>query len=200
MSTTKRTTPRKGVNVKKQVLFVQGAGAGTHDKWDKKLVASLRSELGAGYAVRYPRMPNEADPAYSPWSATLIRELGKLEPGAILVGHSVGATILVHVMAERSAKKRPAGIFLVAPPFIGEGGWPSDDIEPRADFSERLPAKVPVFLYHGDEDESVPFAHAQLYAKAIPQAVVRALEHRDHQLNDDLSEVARDILGLRARK
>jgi predicted alpha/beta hydrolase family esterase len=179
--------------VSRHVLFVQGAGADVHDRWDNKLAASLERELGDGYAVHYPRMPDEADPRYSAWSAALLGELDQLEHGAILVGHSVGATILIHVVAEHLPKRRFGGIFLVAAPFVGKGGWPSDDIEPRADLGRRLPAKVPVFLYHGVEDEIVPFAHVRLYASAIPQAVVRALAHRDHQLNDDMSEIAGDI-------
>jgi len=35
-----------------------------------------------------------------------------------------------------------------------------------------------------------------LYARAIPQAVVRRLTGRDHQLNNDMSEVAADIRRL----
>jgi hypothetical protein len=50
-----------------------------------------------------------------------------------------------------------------------------------------------MFPYHGRQDETVPFAHVALYAKALPQAVVRHLDGRNHQLNDDLSEVAADI-------
>jgi hypothetical protein len=48
-----------------QVLFIQGGGAGVHDDWDNKLVASLERELGNGYEIRYPRMPAEADPSYA---------------------------------------------------------------------------------------------------------------------------------------
>ncbi|MFC0505264.1 hypothetical protein [Micromonospora costi] len=48
----------------RQVLFIQGGGAGTHDDWDDKLVDSLRRKLGNGYEVRYPRMPDEGDPSY----------------------------------------------------------------------------------------------------------------------------------------
>jgi hypothetical protein len=36
----------------------------------------------------------------------------------------------------------------------------------------------------------------ELYAKLIPRAVVRRLAGRDHQLGNDLSEVARDIRSL----
>ena len=48
----------------RQILFIQGGGAGAHDEWDDKLVESLRQELGGGYEVRYPRMPDEGDQAH----------------------------------------------------------------------------------------------------------------------------------------
>lgn len=41
----------------RQILFIQGGGAGAHDEWDDKLFDSLKRELGDGYEVRYPRMP-----------------------------------------------------------------------------------------------------------------------------------------------
>ncbi|WP_261333555.1 hypothetical protein [Rhizobium leguminosarum] len=41
--------------------------------------------------------------------------------------------------------------------------------------------------------QSSSIAHVHLYAKAVPHAVVRTLEDRDHQLDNDLSDVARDI-------
>ena len=106
-----------------QILFVQGAGRGTHDCWDNKLVASLEHELGDGYAVRYPRMPGEDDPGYAAWKAALTAEFASLEDGAILVGHSIGGTILLHMLAERPPEFRIGGLFLIAAPFIGEGGW-----------------------------------------------------------------------------
>ena len=81
-------------------------------------------------------------------------------------------------------------------PFVGEGGWPSGDIEPMSGLGKRLPAQTPIYLYHGSEDETAPFEHADLYARAIPHAVVRRLTGRDHQLDNDLSEVADDIRRL----
>jgi predicted alpha/beta hydrolase family esterase len=180
----------------RQVLFVQGAGEGVHDRWDSKLVASLERELGESYAVRYPRMPGEDDPGYAAWKAALLREFVSLEDGAILVGHSVGGTILIHVLAEKAPTLKVGGIFLIAASFIGEGGWPSDDIDDCKDFSERLPPGIPIYLYHGADDAEVPTAHLHLYAKAIPHAVVHTLERRDHQLNNDLSDVARDIRSV----
>ena len=65
----------------RQILFVKGAGEGAYDQWDDKLVRSLKNELGEGYAVRYPRMPNEADPRYLAWKTALLKELDGLEDG-----------------------------------------------------------------------------------------------------------------------
>ena len=50
--------------------------------------------------------------------------------------------------------------------------WPSEEIAPRADLGDRLPAGVPVLLYHGAHDAVVPVAHVDLYAATIPRARV----------------------------
>lgn len=182
--------------MRKQVLFVQGGGEGVHDAWDIKLVRSLEGALGQGYTVFYPRMPNEADPQYPSWKATLRHELDKLDDGAVLIGHSLGGTVLIHALAEQWPKRTPGAIALVSAPFIGEGGWQLDEPASLADRTEPLPAHVPVFLYHGTADNIVPIEHQQLYAALIPQAQLRVLANRDHQLNHDLRDVARDIHAL----
>ena len=86
-----------------------------------------------------------------------------------------------------------AGLFLIAAPFVGHGGWPSEDIAPMDDIGARLPTALPIHLYHGRDDQTAPLAHVSLYVKAIPQAVIHRLDGRDHQLDNDLSEVAEDI-------
>jgi hypothetical protein len=174
----------------RQVLFIQGGGARVHDEWDDKLVLSLQRALGPGWEVRYPRMPDEADPSYSKWKTAIIREIAALDEGAVLAGHSIGGAILIQALAEDPPRQRPGAILLVSAPFIGEGGWESDDISPRPDLGALLPQGVPVHVFHGCEDETAPSAHAHLYSRAIPQAKVHLLPERDHQLNNDLCDVA----------
>jgi len=180
----------------RQVLFVQGAGADVHDHWDNRMVDSLRNALGPDYDIHYPVMPKDADPKYAAWKQTLERELAALEPEPVVIGHSVGGTILINVLADQTPQPRLAAICLISAPFIGAGGWQSDDIEPRSDLAARLPRDVPIFLYHGRDDKTAPIAHVELYARALPAAHVRRLANRDHQLNNDLSEVASDIRQL----
>ena len=48
-------------------------------------------------------------------------------------------------------------------------------------------------VFHGLQDETAPPSHADLYARAIPQAQLHRLPGRNHQLDNDLSEVAKTI-------
>ncbi|WP_344802559.1 alpha/beta fold hydrolase [Microlunatus ginsengisoli] len=172
------------------MLFVQGGGAGTYDDWDGRLVDSLRRELGDGVEVRYPRLPDEEAPDYTRWSLAIRRELEALDDGAAVVGHSVGGTVLINLLAKEPPPRRLGAIVLVAAPFLGAGGWPSEDVRTPADLGARLPSGVPVHLFHGLQDETVAPSHIDLYARVIPQAQLHRLPGRDHQLRDDLSEVA----------
>src|SRR3954453_23200609 len=94
----------------RQLLFIQGGGKGTHDEWDRKLVESLRRELGEGYEIHYPRMPDEDSPSYATWKAKLERLLETLRDGAILVGDSVGGTILLKALSEQPRVRSSAAL------------------------------------------------------------------------------------------
>ena len=119
-----------------------------------------------------------------------------LDDGAIVIGHSLGGTILINALVETPPNWKLAGIFLIAAPFVGPGGWPSEGIKPTANLGARLPQKTPIYLYHGSEDDTAPLAHVDLYERAIPGAIVHRLRGRNHQLNDDLAEVAAGVRVL----
>jgi pimeloyl-ACP methyl ester carboxylesterase len=138
-------------------------------------------------------MPYEDHPTHASWSAAIRREMADLDDGAVVAGHSVGGTILINALAEQPPERGLAAIVLIAAPFVGEDGWPGDDVELSSDLGERLPHGVPVHVFHGLEDETAPPSHADLYARVIPQAQVHRLPGRDHQLNNDLSDVAAAI-------
>ncbi|WP_133254322.1 alpha/beta hydrolase [Phenylobacterium deserti] len=183
-----------------RVLLVQGGSKGAYVS-DMALADSLRRNLGPGYDVRYPAMPDEGEPNYDAWKAVILEEVRGTAPAALAVGHSIGGSVLARLMTETdiSGPDLIAGVFLVAAPFWHDHHfWRWDDVALPADAAGRFPAGAPLFLYHGEADASVPVSHLRMYARALPQGVVRALPGRDHQLNGDMSEVARDICGLRA--
>jgi predicted alpha/beta hydrolase family esterase len=182
----------------KYVLFIQGAGRGAYDA-DKLLAGSLQRSLGSRFEVRYPVMPNENDPSYAEWRQQIEQELAGMPGPAVVGGHSVGASILMKWLSEREEQTALTGVFLAACPFWGGDGWRYEGYEKLAlppDFGARLPPELPIYLYHCRDDATVPFDHLALYARALPQATVRAFDAGGHQFNDDLSKVAQDIAAL----
>ncbi len=181
-----------------QALFIQGAGAGAYIE-DKKLADSLRQALGTEYEVRYPVMPDEDNAPYDQWKQQVETELDTMSGPVILVGHSVGASILVKCLAEIEVDKSVAGIFLISTPFWGGDGWQYEGyqtLELPEDFASKLPQDAQVFLYHCRDDETVPFSHLALYARLLPKAKVRENDRGGHQLNSDLTMIAKDIMSL----
>lgn len=182
----------------RQVLFIQGAGKGAY-KEDKKLVASLRQLLGREYEVHYPAMRNEDDADYETWKRLIEENLAALDGTVIVVGHSLGASILIKCLAE-GVTRRITGIFLIATPFWGsDKGWKYEGYEALAlpeGHANQLPSHARIFFYHSRDDEIVPFAHLALYTQKFPQATIRELNGRGHQLHNDLSEVVEDIESL----
>lgn len=183
----------------RQILFIQGGGAGAHDEWDDKLVVSLERDLGSGYEVRYPSMPDEDDPSSETWGPAIRSEVAVLPDRAVVVGHSLGATLLVRALVDQRLRQDLGAIVLVSAPFVGAGGWPAGEFEFPWDLGARLPQAPQVHVVHGLDDETVPPSHAELYTHVIAQAQLHLLPGRNHQLNDDLSEVAALIARLPQR-
>ena len=82
------------------VLFVHGAGEGAYEQ-DGLLVASLRDALGPSYDVRYPRMPLEESAGYRDWTARIASALPPRGNEAVVVGHSVGGSVLLRYLCEK---------------------------------------------------------------------------------------------------
>ncbi|HLO31020.1 MAG TPA: alpha/beta hydrolase [Anaerolineales bacterium] len=183
------------MNKKKQVLFIQGGGEGAYDV-DKKLAGALQSALGVEYEVLYPKMPEEESSGYAAWKAEISKELAALHGKLILVAHSVGSSMLLKYLSEERTEKTIAGIFLIAAPYWGVGGWQMDEFTLDEDHASKLLKAFPVFFYHSRDDEVVSFAHLAFHAEKFPQATIREFDGRGHQFNNDLSEVAADIKSL----
>jgi predicted alpha/beta hydrolase family esterase len=156
------------MEMKRDVLFVHGGGEGAHEA-DEELAASLRNALGGGYDVRSPKMPDEDNPEVGAWKGKIAGELAAMDGEAILVGHSVGAHILLKYLSEEEVEKPVAGLFLVAAPYAGTGGWELEDYALPEDFASKLPRDLPIFFYHGRDDEVAPFGHPP-FTKRISRA------------------------------
>lgn len=179
--------------MKKHVLFIHGAGEGAFEE-DGLLVASLQNTLGFAYGMHYPKMPEEDSATYANWRASIERELATLDDEVILVGHSVGASVLVKYLSEQQLDKPISSLFLLATPYWGaDEFWNWDEALLPEDVGVRLASIPRIFLYHSRDDNIVPFTHLALYAAKLPQATIREFDGRGHQFGNDLAEVADDI-------
>lgn len=181
--------------MKKHVLFIHGAGKGAFEE-DALLAESLQRELGTDYLVRYPQMINEDSPEYADWEPQITSEIAALSGKVILVGHSVGGSVLLKYVMENQDRLSVAALFMVATPFWGaDEFWKWDEVQLPDDVEVNLKG-LPVFIYHNRYDEVVPFNHLQLYAAKLPKAVIREVRQRGHQLDNNLSAIATDIKQL----
>lgn len=179
------------------VLFIQGGGNGGYEA-DAVLVASLRKTLSAAYKVDYPKLlSDETKPNFGlRWLEQIGRAISSVRGEVILVGHSLGASMLLKYLSENKIEKDIAGIFLVAPPYwSGNEDW-VQPLKLREGFADKLPKDVPIFFYQCKDDEVVPFNHLTFYKQNLPRAVYREISHGGHQLNNDLTLVANDIKSL----
>lgn len=181
-----------------QILFLQGAGSGAYEE-DKRLVESLQHALGPGFEIRYPVIQDDGEASYHQWRTLIDEELTGMSGPVIMVGHSVGGSVLAKWLSDGYGAREIGGVFLIASPFWGGDGWRYEgyeELELPAGFAAKPSQELPIYLYHCRDDATVPFEHLSLFAQVMPQATVRALDDGGHQLGDDISVVARDITAL----
>jgi predicted alpha/beta hydrolase family esterase len=175
------------------VLAVHGAGEPRRRRGRVYWEPLLGDALGPGYRVQAPRMPRPAHPQYWAW-ARRIDELIAGTRSPILVGHSLGGSVLLKYLSETVRRPPLTGLFLVATPF-----WGSDFAEfalPR-DFGARLREVRPAYLYHSRDDPEIPLEHLERYGRALPHAIVRILDGRGHEFDQpQFPELVADIRRL----
>ena len=181
--------------MRKPILFIQGAGNKHKPLGSGKLIAYLQKQLGSDYEVLAPDMPDPDHPRYLPWRDKIEQELGKLDADVLIIGHSLGGSMLLKYLAEGTYQRPIAGMFLVAVPYWGKQDWEREYAAPE-NFASHLPPIRQLFLYHSRSDEEVPFSSLQRYQEKLPQATVRVLDGKEHSFTEGLPLLAQDIKQL----
>ena len=149
----------------------------------------------------FPKMPNESDPDYKRWNKDIDRRLARINREIVLVGHSVGGTILLKYLSEETISLPVTGLFVLAAPYVNaDENWQDDASALKPDFGSRLSSIRHISLYHCRDDEVVPFDHLALYAAKLPQATTRGFRSGGHEFRDVLSKTATDIRRLKTAK
>ena len=97
----------------KQVLFIHSGGAQGLKQGSSYLATDLKTMLGGNYQVLTPEMPEPEHPDYDHWKNELDKDLSLLQDDAILVGHSLGGSVLLKYLSEQPVRKSISGLFIV---------------------------------------------------------------------------------------
>ncbi len=181
----------------RQILFIHSAGPKGLHEGSGDFLAFLQNSLGAEYDILHPLMPTPQSPDYEPWKTQLKKEMAGLNEGAILMGHSLGGSVILKYLSEAEFEKPLTGIFIVASPYWGaDKDWQHAPFLLQEGFASKLPSAPKIFIYHSRDDEIVPVAHLKQYADNLPQASIRELEGRGHLFNVASPEILDDIKSL----
>lgn len=181
----------------RQILFAHsGGGQGSRGQGSFDLVSSLKAELSNEHEIHYPIIANPEAPTYEMWRSLFSTEFKKINDSIILVGHSLGSSMLLKYLSEEKPNISISGLFLVATPLWGKDGWDVDDFVLQENIEATLRHIPKVYLYHCKNDEFVPFGHLTFYKKAFPNSTVRELNGKDHAFANGLPELVSDIKKL----
>lgn len=197
---------------KQQVLLIHGGdtyesyeaflqalkGKSVHLEWiasRRDWKNELQSQLGEGFVVYTPQMPNKQNAKYEEWEILFKKLLEAVQDGVVLIGHSLGAAFLVKYLSEHQVAKQIKSLHLLGTPF--DGNMESDKLVGfvRTGELSQLERQVgEIFLYHSKDDFAVPYSHFLRYQEALPSAHFRTFEDRNHFLQSEVPELNEDLM------
>ena len=177
-----------------KILFAHsGGGQGGVGQGSFDLVTYLKYELGNEFEILYPIIDDPEAPTYQMWKNLFTKEFKKANQPTILIGHSLGASMLLKFISEEKPTILISALFLVATPLWGKNGWDVDEFVLKDNFENELKQVNKIFLYQCKDDTIVPFKHLNFYKKTMPDATVRVLKGTDHAFANGLPELVDDI-------
>lgn len=170
---------------KKQVILIRGGESfETNDEFlnylktcevslkmfQKKIdwKSTLDQDLGEGYGVLLPQMPNKENARYTEWKIWFERMFAYLDSEVILIGSSLGGTFLTKYLAENTFPKKITQLHLAAPAH--------NETVKVTDFTipenlENITKQVEkIYIYHSEDDAVVPVRDFEKFQLSLPTA------------------------------
>jgi predicted alpha/beta hydrolase family esterase len=158
---------------------------------------TLSEDLGDGFEVILPEMPNPLNAKYLEWKIYFDKYIPYFQDNVILIGHSLGAIFLAKYLSENIFPKKLKAVFLLAPPYDDvDAPYSLADFTLPADLSKIGQQTKNLFLYHSKDDPVVAFQDCEKYMKALPKAKTRIFEDKQHFIRVPLPELVEDIRNL----
>ncbi len=179
------------------VHFLHGAGVPKSDLVPDRypLLRRVVAVFGSN-AVAAPPMPAPDDPDAQAWMGCMDEVLAGVAKDDVLIGHSLGGSVLLQWITERRTDLAARALICCASPYWGMGGWDSASFALRPDV-DAVPGTIARVVFCGaEDDEIVDVGHLDLYAARLRRIEVIRLSSGGHDVDTDeveqiLKEVAR---------
>src|SRR5690625_4458642 len=123
-------------------------------------------------------MPNPENPEYKLWKVQLEKEFAALDGEVLLIGHSLGGSVLLKYLSEKTINCTISGLFMIAAPYRGkDDDWQANAYILQKDFTTKLPQISHIFLYHSRHNEVVPSQHLQYYKQKLRKVHTHILDN-----------------------
>ncbi len=139
----------------------------------------LEKKLGPDFEIIKPSMPLKENARYSDWKIYFERFFPYLHSNIILIGNSLGGIFLAKYLSENKFPKKILSVYLVCPPFDGSlsdealvGGF-----KLGSDLSLIEKNCRNVNLLFSQNDDVVPVAHAEKYARKLKNSNILVFPH-----------------------
>jgi predicted alpha/beta hydrolase family esterase len=162
-------------------------------EWHKK----LQKNLGAGFKVLLPAMPNWQNAKYVEWKIWFEKAVAVSGRTPIVVGHSLGAIFLTKYFAETTRPLKLKGLFLVSTPYA--------TLTENRDFGDFALKRPPrrlhrtvktIYFYQSKDDPIVGAENLSRYREFVPRATVRLFKNRGHFIQGRFPELIEDVKSV----
>ncbi|MCL2749360.1 MAG: alpha/beta hydrolase [Alphaproteobacteria bacterium] len=152
---------------KHDVVILHGTGGSPEGNWFPWLKKQLES---AGYNVYIPRLPTPEGQSVENWNKALNEQVPPISKNTILIGHSCGATFLLHIL---EALKEPITQSIFVSGFIDKLGNDFFDnlnetfVSNEFNWGTIKKNAGKITLFHGDYDPYIPMSAAKKLAEKL---------------------------------
>ena len=155
---------------------------------------NLEKDLGRGFEVVLPKMPNSFNAKYLEWKIWFEKIAPFFESKVVLIGHSLGGIFLAKYLSENKFPKRILVTFLVAAPYDDKNLDDSlADFVLKKDLNLLQNQSEKLFIYQSQDDDIVPFVDFKKYKKALPNASFREFDNKGHFRQKNFPEIIQEI-------
>ena len=158
---------------------------------------NLQKDLGTGFHVILPDMPNWQNARYEEWKIWFEKALAVSGGTPVVVGHSLGGIFLIKYFSETINYPKVRAILLVGTPYKTAAQNPDFGNFALKREPKRLGKLGPnIRFYHSQDDPIVDFTDLKTYREILPGAVVKKYTNHGHFVQNHFPDLAKDIRSL----